>query len=293
MIQSVKFDSPYMDIKKISNFLLTFIIERLIEIIGIIVLFIGVVILIALISYSPEDPNFIFPDNTEIKNLLGFRGSYLSDLFFQSIGLISYLIPFTLFFTGISIFRNKQLLVIIENIFYVIPYCLVGTIFFSYFYKDTFSLFINGNGGFVGNYLNQLIFNNLTISYENFLFYLLIFLVLIFFFLSINFNSKSFFLTVKKLTSLIFKKKEKNYTNKNEIINEYIPQEEIRDLIQEDLPFIKAEKKQTNLKQTYSLPAINFLKTPLKKEKKDTIKNESNDPSFLEKIRQSMCLNVC
>ena len=166
----------------------------------------------------------------------------------------------------------------------MIPYCLVGTIFFSYFYKDTFSLFINGNGGFVGNYLNQLIFNNLTISYENFLFYLLIFSVLIFFFLSINFNSKSFFLTVKKLTSLIFKKKEKNYTNKNEIINEYIPQEEIRDLIQEDLPFIKAEKKQTNLKQTYNLPPINFLKTSLKKEKKDTIKNESNDPSFLEKI---------
>ena len=193
MIQSVKFDSPYMDIKKISNFLLTFIIERLIEIIGIIVLFVGVVILIALISYSPEDPNFIFPDNTEIKNLLGFRGSYLSDLFFQSIGLISYLIPFTLFFTGISIFRNKQLLVIIENIFYVIPYCLVGTIFFSYFYKDTFSLFINGNGGFVGNYLNQLIFNNLTISYENFLFYLLIFLVLIFFFLALILILKVFF----------------------------------------------------------------------------------------------------
>ena len=35
-------------------------------------------------------------------------------------------------------------------------------------------------------------------------------------------------------------------TNKNELINEYIPQEEIKNLIQEDLPFIKAENKSIN-----------------------------------------------
>ena len=151
MIQSVKFDSSYMDIKKFSNFLLTFIIKRLIEIIGIIVLFLGILLFIALISYSPSDPNFIFPDNTEIKNLIGFRGSYLSDLFFQSLGLISYLIPITLIFTGLSVFRNKQLLIIVENTFYMVPYLLTGTIFFSYFYNNSFTLFINGNGGFVGD----------------------------------------------------------------------------------------------------------------------------------------------
>ena len=45
--------------------------------------------LIAFFTYSPEDPNFIFPDNTEIKNFFGFRGSFVSDLFFQSVGLIA------------------------------------------------------------------------------------------------------------------------------------------------------------------------------------------------------------
>ena len=40
----------------------------------------------------------------------------------------------------------------------------------------------------------------------------------------------------------IFRNKDKTYTNKSEIINEYIPQEEIKNLIQEDLPFIKAEE---------------------------------------------------
>ena len=33
------------------------------------------------------------------------------------------------------------------------------------------------------------------------------------------------------------KKMKKSYTDKSEIINEYIPQEEIKNLIQEDLPF--------------------------------------------------------
>ncbi len=284
MIQSVKFDSSYMDIKKLNNFLLTFVIKRLIEFIGIILLFLGILLLIALISYSPDDPNFIFPDNTKIKNLIGFRGSYLSDLFFQSLGLISYLIPITLITTGLSIFRNKQLVIIIENIFYIIPYGLTGALFFSYFYKDTFTLYINGNGGFIGNYLNKLIFNNSTIPYENIIFYLLIILMLAFFLLSINFNPKNFFLTVKKLVLFIFKKKERNYTNKNEIINEYIPQEEIKNLIQEDLPFIKAEEQLKNLKGKFNLPPIDLLKKPLKDERKDIIKNENNDPSFLEKI---------
>ena len=100
----------------------------------------------ALITYSPEDPNFIFPDNTEIKNLLGFQGSFISDLFFQSVGLISYLISFTLILTGINIVRLKEFFLIIENIFFTIIYCVFGTLFFSFFYSDAFTLYINGNG---------------------------------------------------------------------------------------------------------------------------------------------------
>ena len=102
MIQSDKFDSSKMDIKKLSNKVLTFLIKRLIEIFGILVILCGVLMLTALISYSPEDPNFIFPENTEIKNILGYQGSFVSDLIFQSVGLIAYLIPITLIFTGIN-----------------------------------------------------------------------------------------------------------------------------------------------------------------------------------------------
>ena len=72
-----------MNIKKIANTVLLFTINRLIEIIAIGILIAGILLLIALLSYSPDDPNFIFPENTEIKNLLGFYGSYVSDLFFN------------------------------------------------------------------------------------------------------------------------------------------------------------------------------------------------------------------
>ena len=96
-----------MDIKKTANLLINFTIKRLAEIFGIIVFVAGILLFLSLFTYSPEDPNFIFPDNTEIKNILGFQGSFVSDLFFQSIGLISYLFSLTLILTGINIFWIK------------------------------------------------------------------------------------------------------------------------------------------------------------------------------------------
>ena len=50
-----------MDFKKTANLLLNFTIKRLAEIFGIIVSITGIFLFIALFSYSPEDPNFIFP----------------------------------------------------------------------------------------------------------------------------------------------------------------------------------------------------------------------------------------
>ena len=97
MIQSGKIDS-YMDIKKTANLLLNFTIKRLAEIFGILIFITGSLLFLSLITYSPEDPNFVFPNNKEIENLLGFQGSFVSDLFFQSVGLVSYLISLTFIF---------------------------------------------------------------------------------------------------------------------------------------------------------------------------------------------------
>ena len=284
MIQSDKFDSSNMDIKKLSNSALLFVIKRLIEIFGVSVSLIGILILISLISYSPEDPNFIFPENTEIKNILGYQGSWMSDLILQSIGLIAYLLPITYIFTGLNIFKKKEVLLVIENTFLIILYSIFGSLFFSIFFSENFGLYINGSGGFIGNYLAKTFIGNFIKSYENFFYYFLILLTIFFFFLSINFNLKNFWNGIKKLVNIILRNKNKNYTDQSELINEFIPQEEIKDLIQEDLPFIKAENNKSSNKTKFSLPSIDLLKIPTKKERENNNRNENNNPEFLEKI---------
>ena len=272
-----------MDLKKTANLLLKFTIKRLAEIFGIVVFSIGILLFIALFSYSPDDPNFIFPKDTDIKNILGFQGSFISDLFFQSVGFMSFLISITYIITGINIFRHKEFFLIIENTFLAIIYTIFGTLFLNYYYSDAFTLYINGNGGFVGNYFGQTFLYSIILINETLIYYILIILIIALFLLSINFHPFKLYDSIVKINKFFFKKENKSYTDKSELISEYIPQEEIKNLIQEDLPFIKAENKSIN-KNKFQLPKIELLKVPTKKERESSNKNETNDPKFLEKI---------
>ena len=110
MIQSVKFDSSNMDIKKIANITLSFIVKRLIEISGIVVSLLGILLFITLISYSPSDPNFIYtPESAEIENFGGFYGSTISDFLLQSLGLVSTLLIITIFIWGLKLTTKKKI----------------------------------------------------------------------------------------------------------------------------------------------------------------------------------------
>ena len=148
-----------MEIKKLAKYTSNFILNRFIETIGIAIAIIGLLLLVSLLSYSPDDPNFIFPKNTDIHNMLGFRGSFISDLFFQSFGFIALLIPFSFILTGSNIFLTKKIILIVETLFYTILYSLIGSLFFSNFYSNTFKLYINGSGGFIGKYLETTFLN--------------------------------------------------------------------------------------------------------------------------------------
>ena len=272
-----------MDIKKTANLFIDFTSRRLAEIAGLLLLLLGLALFVALLTYSPEDPNFIFPDNTEIKNFFGFKGSFVSDLFFQSVGLIAYLISLTFIVTGINLLRSKEFILIIENTFFAVLYCIFGSLFLTHFYSDAFTLYINGNGGFLGDLLNQSLLNQILLINSQISYYILIILILLLFLKSINLNPLKFYQSILKLLSLIKRKEEKNYTDKSEIISEYIPQDQIKNLIQEDLPFIKADNK-TDSKIKFKLPSLDLLKMPSKKERESSEKNENNDPEFLEKI---------
>ena len=87
-----------MDIKKTANLLINFAIRRLAEIFGIILFFSGTLIFIALFTYSPDDPNFIFPDNTDY-----VIGSINSDL---TIKLNNYRIVWNYFTSGPNAFGD-------------------------------------------------------------------------------------------------------------------------------------------------------------------------------------------
>ena len=273
-----------MKLKIIANNAINFSVNRVIEIFGVTILLMGILLLASLITFSPDDPNFIFPVNTEIKNILGFRGSFTADIFLQSFGVISLLVPFSLIFSGVNIILNKKIVLVIENIFYTILYSLLGSLFFSFFYPVTFKLYINGNGGFIGKYLETTFLSSLINLNSHVSYYILALLISILFLISIHFKLNTFYKNAKKILRFLFFRKEKNYTNENEVINQFIPQEEIKSLIQEDLPFIKNENKNENKKTNFTLPSIDLLKIPTQKDKEKLRDDDYIDSGFLEKI---------
>jgi S-DNA-T family DNA segregation ATPase FtsK/SpoIIIE len=273
-----------MKLKKLADNAINFGINRVIEITGVAILVTGILLLASLITFSPDDPNFIFPNNTNIKNILGFRGSFTADIFFQSFGVITLLVPFSLIVSGLNIILTKRVFLILESIFYTILYSLLGSLFFSFFYPITFKLYINGNGGFIGKYLETTFLNSLININSQISYYVFIIFIFILFLISIQFKVVYFYKVLKKIIKLLFFKKEKNYTNENEIISEFIPQEEIKSLIQEDLPFIKNENKNNNNKIKFKLPSVDLLKIPTQKDKGKLRDDDFIDSEFLEKI---------
>ena len=165
-----------------------FALKRLIELIGFLILILSILILTALISYSPDDPNFIYSENQEINNILGINGSIGADFLLQSIGLISYFLPITFIFLSITTFYNKNLIKIVNSLFYIVCYSIIGSIFLTQFYKEAFFLIINGNGGFVGNYFYEEIFFNISNLNIKISYYIQLSLFTAFFLMSINFR---------------------------------------------------------------------------------------------------------
>ena len=271
-----------MNIKDLSKKSLDFTIKRVAEIIGILLICLSTLFLLSLISYSPEDPNFIFSENTIINNILGFKGSYVSDLFFQSVGLISFLIAFTIFFTGINLIKYKNFLVIIENIFYSILYIILGSLFFSIFYPNSFSLSINGNGGFVGIFFKNTFLSNLVYLNQNISYYIILFLIILIFLLSINFSLKFFISFFKNIYLKISKKNNEEIQNINTFTEEnQKTTDDIQKPTQEDLPFNTKNKEN---KYKFKLPSLDYLKYPTKKEREKNLNEDKIDESTLEKI---------
>ena len=267
-----------MELKITLSNIVNFAFNKVIQIFGIIIIVFGLIFLLSLISYSPSDPNFIFPNEKEINNLIGFKGSILSDFFFQSIGLVSVLIPLTFIFVGINIISQKRMTIIIECFFFIILYSLIGSIFLSYFYENSFWLSINGNGGFVGSFLLDIFFGNLIKLNEKLFFYIFILTISCLFFFSLKINLKNI---------ILYFLNKKNKKTKHIINNE---------INEENDNFVKSPLKQENfsfedfakpskIKNTkIKLPQIDFLDTPSNKTNEKSSFLGSYNEKSLEKI---------
>ena len=268
--------------KELINKIGTFCINRLAELVGFVIVVTSIFILISLITYSPGDPNFIFPENTPIKNLMGSKGSFVSDLMFQSFGLVSLLIPFSFFFTGVFVAISKKFVTIIENTFFIIIYILFASLFFSAFNEKSYWLIINGNNGFLGDLFSETFILEAVKNSKNFSYYFLIFLILILFLKSINFKI-SYILNVLKSLFLILKRKNKvENMAENTVINENIETETNQEAMQEKFLFDK--KPEPEIKSIkFKLPTLDFLKQPTRKEKENSSEIKV-DELTLEKI---------
>ena len=274
-----------MNLRNFANKTVNFITDRLKELIGLTLSIISVLIAISLLSYSPEDPNFIYSENIEIKNILGFQGSFASDLLFQSLGLISILLCLTIFFTGINVIRYKKILLIIENLFFSIIYLISGSFFFSIFYPDSFWLTFNGNGGFIGNLLQDTFLSSIVNINKTISFYFLILITLLFFLISINFNLFHFLSFIKKIFRIvIINKKDASKNEGLKFQNKEIDESKDESLVQVDLPFNQVQDNNQKIRLKYKLPSIDFLKLPTKKEREKSTSEYKIDESTLEKI---------
>ena len=274
-----------MEFRKIVKNIIDFMIKRFIELLGLIISVAGLLLLAALLSYSPEDPNFVFTSDKEIQNILGYKGSVASDIFFQTIGYISILVSLTIFITGINVFRNKKTVILIENLFFTILYSLFGCLFFSFFSPESFWLSINGSGGFVGNFLQNTFLFTLVDLNPKISFYFLIFIIFLIFLLSINFRPKKFLLFLNSLRKISFKKKDRFYDFDEEVkITAIQAEKKVDNLVQENFTFTKSKDEKSIKKNKFILPSIDLLSSPSNKDKNKISNLNSLDPEFLEKI---------
>ena len=295
MIQSELNDLEKMNSQILSN-IHSFLRKRLIESLGALLIFIGIFLLAIIVSYSPDDPNFIYaPENVEINNIGGFYGSVISDFFLQSLGLISILFVINLLSWGLSLINEKIINNFTTKIFFTFVYLTFGTTVLNIFYNSSFWLIDNGNGGFVGRTIKENIYYFTPLIENQYVIFGLILLTIISFILSLSLKLNGilmillFPLTVVKKILYFLKKKNTN-VNLN-ISDNYT---EFKSSVETDtkqkqpfLPFSSnKEMKYKKVDNNFKLPVLNFL------EKNSDLKNRKNindaeltkNSEFLEKI---------
>jgi len=276
---------------KTLNTLTKFVNDRVIELLGIVLVISSVFLLLSIMTYTPSDPNFLYtPEENNVSNLLGTKGSFVSDFFLQSIGLLSFLLVSNILIWGVKLVKIKSISNFLSKAFFTIAYILTGTLFITIYKDDSFWLIDNGNGGFVGKIIYENFYNLINSINNYYIIAFLFFITLVFYLLSIDLKIKEGlkivsapYFIISKLFNLFKKNK------KIENINEDFTKTEIESVKSEssqpDLPF-KSQDQKINSYKKFKLPPLNYLEKNLNDKKDKNIENlkATKNSELLEKI---------
>ena len=86
-----------------------FLRRRMMELVGVGVAIAGVLLLMAIFTFSNADPSLNHATGTPPNNLMGLAGAYISDLLLQTFGLAIVLVPVALITWGVRMVRTHHL----------------------------------------------------------------------------------------------------------------------------------------------------------------------------------------
>ncbi len=104
------------------------------EIIGISLLALSILLFLCLVTSSETDPNLNTSTTWEqTQNWIGIVGSIIADTLFQALGLMAYILPFTVFVIGTRFLFSKSLYTPPSRIIGVVLFVITGASLFSLF----------------------------------------------------------------------------------------------------------------------------------------------------------------
>ncbi len=120
----------------------------------------AIYVLLAMVSYSPQDPAFTFSgDGGEIRNLVGASGAWFADLALYLFGVMAYLLPLALIVAGVNLLREREehfswLLFAVRSVGWTVLFicgCILSEIHFT-----AGADLPAGSGGIVGKWLAEI-----------------------------------------------------------------------------------------------------------------------------------------
>ncbi len=247
---------------------------------------IGLIFLLSIITYNPQDPSLFTYSKEKPHNIFGIIGATIADFFFQFIGFSAYLIPIGFFITVVNKIKNIFKLTKID-IFFFILFIIIFSTFIQLIFPDTINFF-NEKDFIPGGLLGKILCSWLT-TYVNDTGAFLILFATLFFLFSIIFDIKFkdyikalyFFKNFKipklpKFPKIKIPKIGKKETDiltlddSNEIKDIFIDTDTDNNFNKDEV--LKATKniKKTNKKNRYNPPEIDFLTKPQKTEGNNT-----------------------